>query len=172
MSEKLWFSFHTSYTSVLVASYLQQKSVICLIALRCLRAYNVFGQHHPAPVTLATKATPRAAYTGRVPSRMPHACPRSTKKWKQWNILLSKDTQDTLLLHKASTKAHASSMPVHSQCCVIINKTLHLSVVTHEAKATTQETHCWCTRHVPRRVPRPCPLTTSVMKSRTKQYIS
>ena len=47
-----------------------------------LRAYNVFGQHHPAPVTLATKATPHAAYTGRVPSRMPRACPRPTKKWK------------------------------------------------------------------------------------------
>ena len=74
MSEKLWFSFHTSYTSVLVASYWQQKSIICLIALRYLRMYNVFGQHHPAPVTPATKATPHTAYSGRVPSRMPRAC--------------------------------------------------------------------------------------------------
>ena len=35
------------------------------------------------------------------------------------------------------------------------------------AAEATQETHCSCTRHVPRRVPRPCPCTTGVMKSRT-----
>ena len=39
--------------------------------------------------------------------------------------------------------------------------------VTHAAEAATQETHCSCTRHVPRRVPRPCPCTTGVMKSTT-----
>ena len=50
--------------------------------LHYLCAYNVFGQRHLAPVTLATKATPHAAYTGRVASRMPHACPRPTKKSK------------------------------------------------------------------------------------------
>ena len=75
------------------------------------------------------------------------------------------DTGDTLELHKARTKARASSMPVHNRCNEIKNKTLHLLAVTHAAEATTQETHC--TRHVPRRVPRPCPCTTGVMKSRT-----
>ena len=43
----------------------------------------------------------------------------------------------------------------------------HLSAVTHAVEAATQETHCSCTWHVPRRVPRPCPCTTGVMKSRT-----
>ena len=38
---------------------------------------------------------------------------------------------------------------------------------TRAAEAATQETHCSCTRHVPRRVPRPCPCTTGVMKSTT-----
>ena len=32
------------------------------------------------------------------------------------------DTRDTLLLHKACTKAHASSMPVHNRCNEIKNK--------------------------------------------------
>ena len=45
--------------------------------------------------------------------------------------------------------------------------TNHLFAVTHAAEAATQETHCSCTRHVPRRVPRPCPCTTGVMKSTT-----
>ena len=76
------------------------------------------------------------------------------------------DIGDTLLLHKACTKACASSMPVHSRRHVINNKTLHLSTVTHAAEVMTQETHCSCTRHVPRHVPRPCPCTTGVMKSR------
>ena len=42
MSEKVWFSFHTLYTSVLVASYLQQKSIILFnsIALfACVRLW-------------------------------------------------------------------------------------------------------------------------------------
>ena len=62
-------------------------------------------------------------------------------------------------------------MPVHNRCNEIKNKTQHLSAVTHAAQATTQETHCYCTRHVPRRMPRPCPFTTGVMKSRTKHNI-
>ena len=119
--------------------------------VRCLCAYNIFGQRHIAPVTPKTKATPHAASIGYVASRMPRACPRPTKKSKHWNMLQSKDTRDTLLLHKACTKAHASSMPVHGLRYIIINKTLHLSAVTHAAEAMTQETHCWCTRHVPRR---------------------
>ena len=82
-------------------------------------------------------------------------------------MLQTKDTRDTLLLHKARTKARASSMPVHSRRHVINNKTLHLSAVTHAVETTTQETHYSCTRHVPRRVPRPCPCTTGVMKSKT-----
>ena len=35
----------------------------------------------------------------------------------------SNDTRDTLLLHKACTKARASSMPVHSKCNEINNIT-------------------------------------------------
>ena len=42
----------------------------------------------------------------------------------------------------------------------------HLTTETC-CKVWTQETHCSCTRHVPRRVPRPCPCTTGVMKSTT-----
>ena len=75
------------------------------------------------------------------------------------------DTGDTLQLHKASTKARASSMPVHNRCNEIKNRSL--SALMHAAEATTQETHCSCTRHVPRRVPHPCLCTTGVMKSRT-----
>ena len=47
------------------------------------------------------------------------------------------NTGDTLELHKARTKARASSMPAHNKCNEIKNKTLHLSAVTHAAKATT-----------------------------------
>ena len=50
---------------------------------------------------------------------------------------------------------------------VMKSRTDHLSAVTHAAEATTQETHCSCTRHVPRRIPRPWPCTTGVMKSKT-----
>ena len=80
------------------------------------------------------------------------------------------DTGDTLQLYKACTKARASSMPMHHRCNEIKNKTQHLLVVTHAAEATTQETHCSCTRHVTRCVPHPCPCTTGVMKSRTDHF--
>ena len=73
------------------------------------------------------------------------------------------DIEDTPLLHKAHIKACASCMPVHSRHHVINNKTLHLSVVMHATVATAHETHCSCTRHVPR----PCPCATDVLKSRT-----
>ena len=56
-------------------------------------------------------------------------------------------------------------MPVHNRCNEINNRSF--IAVTHAAEAATQETHCSCTRHVPRRVPRPCPCTTGVMKSTT-----
>ena len=39
-------------------------------------------------------------------------------------------------------------------------------------KVWTHETHCCSTRHVPRRVPRPCPCTTSVMKSRIDNLLA
>ena len=68
------------------------------------------------------------------------------------------DTRDTLQLHKACTKARASSMPVHNRCNEIKNKTQHLLAVTHAAEATIQETHCYCTRHVPRRMPSSMPM--------------
>ena len=42
----------------------------------------------------------------------------------------------------------------------------HLTTETC-CKVWTHETHCSCTRHIPRRMPRPCPCTTGVMKSRT-----
>ena len=60
------------------------------------------------------------------------------------------NTGDTLQLHKACTKVRASSMPMHSRCHIINNKTQHLSAVTHAAKATTQENtlqlHKACTK--------------------------
>ena len=80
------------------------------------------------------------------------------------------DIGDTLQLHKACTKARASSMPMHNRSNEIKKKTQHLLAVTHAAEATTLETHYSCTRHVPRRVPHPCPCTTSVMKSRTDHF--
>ena len=46
----------------------------------------------------------------------------------------------------------------------------HLTTETC-CKVWTQETHCSRTRHVPRRVPRPCPCTTGVMKSRTNHLL-
>ena len=55
-------------------------------------------------------------------------------------------------------------MPMHSWRYIINNKTLHLSTFTHAAKAMIEETHCSCTRHVPRCLPRPCPCTTSIIK--------
>ena len=79
--------------------------------------------------------------------------------------------EDTLQLHKARTKAHASSMPMHNRCNEIKNKAQHLLGATHATEAMTQETHCSCTRHVPRRVPRPCPCATGVLKSRKKHNI-
>ena len=42
----------------------------------------------------------------------------------------------------------------------------HLTTETC-CKVWTHETHCCSTRHVPRRLPRPCPCTTSVTKSTT-----
>ena len=39
-------------------------------------------------------------------------------------------------------------------------------------KVWTHETHCCSTRHVPRRVPRPCPCTTGVMESRTNYLLA
>ena len=47
----------------------------------------------------------------------------------------------------------------------------HLTTETC-CKVWTQETHCSCSRHVPRRVPRPCPCTTGVMKSRTNHLFA
>ena len=46
----------------------------------------------------------------------------------------------------------------------------HLTIETC-CKVWIHETHCCSTRHVPRRVPRPCPCTTSVMKSRTDHLL-
>ena len=46
----------------------------------------------------------------------------------------------------------------------------HLTTKTC-CKVWTHEAHCCSTRHIPRRVPRPCPCTTSVMKSRTDHLL-
>ena len=126
MSEKLWFSFHTSYTSVLVASYLQQKSIILY------RSIALFACVQRLWAT---------------PSSTGDACNKGhATRGVQWPC----------------AKPHASCMPPPNQeignnetCC----------------KVRTHETHCCCTRHVPRRVPRPCPCTASVVSSSTKHYI-
>ena len=115
--------------------------------------------------------------TRHVPRRVPRPCPCTTGVMKSRTDHLSAaeataqkhshacnrggDTGDTLQLHKARTKARASSMPVHNRCNEIKNRSFIA------AEAATQQTHCSCTRHVPRRVPRPCPCTTGVMKSTT-----
>ena len=164
----LFISYLVCRRVVIVASYLQQKIIISYrTSVLCVCAYNDFGQQHSALVTPATKAMTHAAYTGRVVSRMPRACPHLTKTLKHSNMLQSNNTRDTELLHKACTKARASSMTVHNQCNEIKNITRHLFALTHATKATAHEIHCCCTRHIPRRVPRPCPCTISVMKSRT-----
>ena len=46
-------------------------------------------------------------------------------------MLQSMDTQDTLLFHKARTKARASSMPMHNKCNAIKKKTQHLLSVSY-----------------------------------------
>ena len=69
------------------------------------------------------------------------------------------DTRDTLQLHKACTKARASSMPVHKG--VMKSRIDHLSALTHGIEATAHKTHYDSTRHVPRGVP--CPFTTGII---------
>ena len=124
MSKKLCFSFHTSYRSVVVACYLQQKSIIL---------YN----------TIALFACVRL-----------WATPCSTGD--AWN-----KGHATRGVHWPCAKLHASCMPPPNQ---------EMKTLKHAAKYG-HTTHCCSTRHVPRRVPRPCPCTTSVMKSRTKHNI-
>ena len=82
------------------------------------------------------------------------------------------DTGDTLELHKARTKARASSMPVHNRCNEIKNKTLHFLAVTHAVEATTQATQYSCTRHVSRRVPHPCLHTNRCNEMKSKSFFS
>ena len=125
MSKKLCFSFHTSYRSVVVACYLEQKSIILyntIVLFACVRLW----------------ATP---------------C-RTGDAWNKGHV--------TRGVHWPYAKPHASCMPPAQPrnentetCC----------------KVWTYETHCYSTRHVPRRVPCPCLCTTSVMKSRTKHNI-
>ena len=54
---------------------------------------------------------------------------------------------------------------LHCLCMHDVFGQRHLTTKTC-CKVWIHETHCCSTRHVPRRVPRPCPCTTSVMKSR------
>ena len=130
--------------------------------LCCLRVYNVFGQCHPAPVTPATKATPHVAYTGHVPSRMPCACPRPTKKSKHSRTCCKLRTYET---HCYCTRHVPRRVPHPCLCTtsVMKSRTNHFSALTDAVEATAQETNCCCTRHVPRRVPRPCLFTTGVI---------
>ena len=72
--------------------------------------------------------------------------------------------------HTAVAQGRHVPRPCPRTTGVMKSRTDHFSAVTHAAEATTQETHCCCTRHVPRRVPRPCPCTTGVMKSRTCHF--
>ena len=70
------------------------------------------------------------------------------------------DTGDPLQLHKARTKAHASSMPVHSRCSEIKNKsfisidacswgddrgdTLQQHKTCTKGRASSMPVHSWC----------------------------
>ena len=158
------FLFIPRKRACLLLDIYNRRLLLCIAPVCCLCAYNIFGQRHPAPVTPAkrphhtwcTLAVWQATCLVHAPAQ-----PRNR------NMLQSKDTQDTLLLHKAHTKARASSMPVHSRRYVVNNKTLYLSADTHAAETTTEETQYSNTRQAPRRMPRPCPSTTGVMKSRT-----
>ena len=60
--------------------------------------------------------------------------------------------------------------PSHCLCMHDVFGQRHLTTETC-CKVWTQETHCSCTRHVPRRMPRPCLCTTGVMQSRTRPFI-
>ena len=74
-------------------------------------------------VTHAAKASAHethSCYTRHVPRCMPHPCPCTTNVIKSKTNFISIDAcskghgkRDTQLLHKAFTKARASSMPVH-----------------------------------------------------------
>ena len=88
-----------------------------------------------------------------VPRRVPRPCPCTTG--------VMKSTTDHL---SEAAEAHRRQAAHTCPCTTGVMKstTDHLSAVTHAAEAATQETHCSCTRHVPRRVPRPCPCTTNV----------
>ena len=120
MSEKLWFSFHTSYTSVLVASYLQQKSIILFNSIAlfvCVRLWatpsstgDACNKGHATRGVHWFCAKPHASGM-----RPPNQEMETTKH-------ATKDTRDTLLLHKARTKARASSMPMHNSCNEINNR--------------------------------------------------
>ena len=102
--------------SMIFAGYLQQKIAISLFYIarvRCLCVYNNFKQYNLTPVTPATKAMAHVVYTSHILSYMPRACPQPTRILKYSDILQSNDTRHNVAAHKACTKAHASSMPVH-----------------------------------------------------------
>ena len=121
MSEKLWFSFHTSYTSVLVASYLQQKSIILFNSIALFACVRLWA---------TPSSTGDACNKGHATCSIqwlcakPHAScmPPHNQEMETMKMLLSKDTRDTLLLHKARTKVRASSMPMHNRCNEIKNR--------------------------------------------------
>ena len=135
---------------------------------------------HLSAVTHAAEAATQETHcscTRHVPRRVPRPCPCTTGVMKSRTIIYLQSRMQQrprTRRHTAvaqGTYQHASSMPVHNRCNEIKDKAQHLLGATHAAEATTQETHCSYTRHVPRRVPRPCPCTTGVMKSRT-DYLS
>ena len=145
---------------------------------------------HLSAVTHAAEAATQETHcccTRHVPRRVPRPCPCTTGVMKsRTDHFISSDTHaaeampgteiNTLQLHKARTKARASSMPVHNRCNKIrtkqnIYQSSHMQRQHRRHTASTHRQyqgtclHASCTngtyqgrRHVPR--PRPCPCTT------------
>ena len=99
----------------------------CTTGVMKSRTDHLFAVTHAAEA--ATQET-HCSCTRHVPRRVPRPCPCTTGVMKSTTDHLSSnhacsrgdDTGDTLQLHKARTKARASSMPVHNKCNEIKNR--------------------------------------------------
>ena len=76
-----------------------------------------------------------------------------------------------LLLAICNTRVLFHTAPLH---CLRMHDVFGQRDLTTKTccKVWTHETHCCFTRHVPRRVPRPCLCTTGVMQSRTDNLLA
>ena len=141
-----------AHTAVALGTY----QGACLVHARAQQCNEIKNS-----IYLQSRMQQRRQHRRHTARRVPRPCPCRCNEINNRHVQQRRQ-------HRRHTKhvpRRASSMPVHNS--VMKSRTDHLSAVTHAAEAATQETHCSCTRHVPRRVPRPCPCTTGVMKSTT-----